>query len=133
MGFTKTNYTDVDDKHGLHFLREPLECEQLGISVNDVADGREGPVHDHADDGQEEVYLLLEGAVTLTVAILDVESPGDEGTVRVGLELDADVDRLPHHAAFVSLTPDKARLLAADLERVATAAENGETITSGLR
>ncbi|WP_430503657.1 DUF6360 family protein [Haloparvum sp. PAK95] len=66
-----------------------------------------------------------------TVAIVDVESPGDEPTVRVGLELDADVDGLPHHAAFLSLSPAQARTFAGDLERVATAAENGETITSG--
>ncbi|MGZ0747488.1 DUF6360 family protein [Haloparvum sp. AD34] len=76
-----------------------------------------------------------------TVAILDVESPGEESpgdetdgdelAVRVGLELDADVDGLPHHAAFLSLSPTQARTFAGDLERVATAAENGETITSG--
>lgn len=68
-----------------------------------------------------------------TVAILDVESPGDEPTVRVGLELDADVDGLPHHAAFVELAPEEARTFAGDLERVATTAENGETTTSGRR
>ncbi|MFB6235531.1 MAG: cupin domain-containing protein [Halopenitus sp.] len=85
MGFTKTNYGDVDDKHGLHFLREPLACQQLGFSVIDVEDGREGPIHDHAGDGQEEVYLLLEGAATLTVADEPVElDPGD--AVRVDPE-----------------------------------------------
>lgn len=78
-----------------------------------------------------------------TVAIVDVESPGDaspgndspgdDPTVRVGLELDADVDGLPHHATFVSLTPAEARTFASDLERVATVAENGETTTSGRR
>lgn len=83
-----------------------------------------------------------------TVAIVDVESPGqespgdeipgdespgDDPTVRVGLELDADVAGLPHHAVFLALSPAEARTFAGDLERVATAAENGETTTSGRR
>ena len=85
MAFTRTNYADETDKHGLYFLRDALDCERLGVSVIDVEDGREGPVHDHADDGQEEVYLLVEGDARLTVAgdELDLE-PGD--AVRVDPE-----------------------------------------------
>lgn len=67
MTYTKTNYDDLESKAGLYFLRDPLGCDQLGISVIDVENGREGPAHDHADDDQEEVYFLVEGAATLTV------------------------------------------------------------------
>lgn len=85
MEYTRTNYSEEQSKNGLYFLRDALECEQLGFSVIDVEDGREGPEHDHADDGQEEVYLLVDGAARLTVAgdPLDLE-PGD--AVRVGPE-----------------------------------------------
>lgn len=67
MSYTAVNYRDIDDKSGLYFLREPLSCTELGLSVIDVEDGRSGPPHDHAADGEEEVYLLVEGHAELTV------------------------------------------------------------------
>jgi|AntRauTorcE11897_2_1112592.scaffolds.fasta_scaffold00067_7 quercetin dioxygenase-like cupin family protein len=85
MAFTKTNYADEADKHGLYFLREPLDCERLGVSVIDVDAGREGPEHDHAADGEVEVYLLVEGDARLTVAGDEIDmEPGD--AVRVDPE-----------------------------------------------
>jgi mannose-6-phosphate isomerase-like protein (cupin superfamily) len=83
MEYTKTNYADVESKAGLHFLREPLECEQMGLSVIDVDDGRDGPVHDHAETDQEEVYVLIDGEGTLTFDDDEVPlEPGD--AVRIG-------------------------------------------------
>lgn len=66
-----------------------------------------------------------------TVAVLDVESPRDEQTVRVGFELDPDVDVLPHHATYVTLAPGEARRFAEDLDAAAAAADRGEAMTSG--
>jgi len=84
-GYTQTNYTEEASKDGLYFLREALECENVGVSVIDVEDGREGTVHDHTADGQEEVYLLLDGAARLTIGGEQVQlSPGD--AVRVDPE-----------------------------------------------
>jgi mannose-6-phosphate isomerase-like protein (cupin superfamily) len=86
MTYTKTNYADVESKAGLHFLREPLACEQLGVSVIDVEDGRDGPVHDHADTGQEEVYVLIEGSGILRFEDNEIPlEPGD--AVRVTPEV----------------------------------------------
>jgi len=85
MGYTKENYAGVESKAGLYFLRETLDCENLGISVIDVENGREGPEHDHADDAQEEVYLLIEGTARLAVDDEELRlSPGD--AVRVAPE-----------------------------------------------
>lgn len=85
MSYTTVNYGDVESKAGLYFLREELDCENLGVSVIDVEDGREGPPHDHADGDQEEVYLLTEGAGVLTVEDEEISlEPGD--TVRVDPE-----------------------------------------------
>jgi mannose-6-phosphate isomerase-like protein (cupin superfamily) len=68
MGYTKVQYEDVDQVgDAMHFLREPLACEQLGFTVVECGAGWEGKPHDHAEDGEEEVYLLLEGEATITV------------------------------------------------------------------
>ncbi|GAB3310838.1 cupin domain-containing protein [Haloplanus rallus] len=62
------DYRDVDPVGGgLHFLRDALDCANLGVSVLDVEAGWSGKPHDHADDGQEEVYVLVEGVATVTV------------------------------------------------------------------
>ncbi|WP_435068677.1 cupin domain-containing protein [Haloplanus sp. C73] len=75
MSHALVDYHDVDSVGGgLHFLRDALDCSNLGVSVLDVDAGWSGKPHDHADDGQEEVYVLIEGAATVTV--------GDE-TVRM--------------------------------------------------
>jgi mannose-6-phosphate isomerase-like protein (cupin superfamily) len=104
MVYTKTNYTNEESKNGLYFLRNALECEQHGVSVIDVEDGREGPAHDHAADGQEEVYLLLEGVASLTVGDdeLDLE-PGD--AVRVDPETTRQLELLGDSLLVVTGAP----------------------------
>lgn len=68
MSYTAEEYGSVEElAPGMHFLREELDCENLGITVVDVDDEWQGKAHDHADDGQEEVYLLMEGAGSLSV------------------------------------------------------------------
>ncbi|MFC6725620.1 cupin domain-containing protein, partial [Halobium palmae] len=74
MSYTKVNYRDVDPVgDGLHFLRDALDCEELGVSVLDAEPGWEGMEHDHDDEGEEEVYLLVDGEATVTVDGEDVE------------------------------------------------------------
>jgi hypothetical protein len=42
--------------------RAELGVESFGLQVMDIPGGYDGyPEHDHADDGQEEVYLALRG------------------------------------------------------------------------
>ncbi|WP_373325124.1 cupin domain-containing protein [Halomicrobium urmianum] len=76
---SKVNYEDVDPvSEGLHFLRDPLEAENLGVSVLDVPADWSGMAHDHADEGQEEIYVLVEGSATVTVEGEAIEmEPGD--------------------------------------------------------
>jgi quercetin dioxygenase-like cupin family protein len=89
MGYDATAYDDVEPRApGMYFLRDALGCENLGVTVVEADDGWEGMEHDHGDAGQEEVYVLLHGAATLTVDGEPVElAPGD--AVRV----DADSTR----------------------------------------
>lgn len=76
--YTVRNYTDVEPVGGgLHFMRDPLDCENLGVSVMDVDAGWEGKPHDHAESDHEEVYVLVEGDATVLVG-------GDEVTLEVG-------------------------------------------------
>jgi len=84
MSYTKVNYRNVDPvAGGLHFLRKPLNCVNLGLSVRELSPGEEGMEHDHAGDDQEEVYLLLEGGLTMTIEGEAVEmGPGD--ALRIG-------------------------------------------------
>lgn len=79
MSRTLVNYRDVDPAgDALYFLRDPLDCEHLGLSVFELSPGDGGKEHDHAHDGQEEVYYLVEGEVTMTVDGEAIEmQPGD--------------------------------------------------------
>lgn len=89
MGFEKTNYEDTEPfAPGMHFLRGELDCENLGVTVLDATAGWQGKEHDHTGDGQEEVYLLLEGAGQITV-------DGEEAALGPGdaVRVDADSTR----------------------------------------
>ncbi|MBX0294178.1 cupin domain-containing protein [Haloarcula nitratireducens] len=79
MSYTKQHYADTDAVGGgLHFLRDELNCENVGVSVLDCEPGWSGKPHDHSDDGQEEVYVLVDGEATVTVDGDDVSmSAGD--------------------------------------------------------
>lgn len=78
MTHTKTDYTDVEPvADSLYFLRDELDCENLGVSVLDCEPGWTGKEHDHTEDGQEEVYLLLDGEATVVVD--EEEVPMEEG------------------------------------------------------
>src|SRR5579884_514408 len=44
-----------------------LEIESFGVQVLDFPQGFDYPEHDHASDGQEEVYLVLRGSAELTI------------------------------------------------------------------
>ena len=89
MGYDTTAYDDVEPRApGMYFLRDALGCEGLGVTVVEADADWEGMEHDHAEDGQEEVYVLLHGEATLTVDGDSVDlGPGD--AVRV----DADSTR----------------------------------------
>lgn len=94
MSHTRVHYGDVDPVGGgLHFMRDALDCENLGFSVFECDPGWTGKAHDHAGDGQEEVYFLVDGAAALTVDGERVPlEPGDavrvapEATRQLGVE-----------------------------------------------
>jgi quercetin dioxygenase-like cupin family protein len=79
MSYTKINYRDVDPAgDGMYFLRDALNCEQVGVTVVDCGPGWTNKEHAHEDEQQEEVYVLVEGEATVTIEDEVVEmKPGD--------------------------------------------------------
>lgn len=74
MTYTRVDADDVEPVgDAMHFLRDPLDCEQLGITLLECDPGWEGKEHDHADEDHEEVYLLVEGSATVIVDGEEIE------------------------------------------------------------
>ncbi|MDY6770505.1 MAG: cupin domain-containing protein [Candidatus Nanohaloarchaea archaeon] len=67
MSYTRRNYEEVNDTNGLHFMRDALKADNLGFTVLETDEGWEGKEHDHADEGHEEIYFLVEGDATLDI------------------------------------------------------------------
>ena len=61
---------DFDSSYGGAFklVRHGLGVESFGIQVIDMPPNADQyPEHDHSEDGQEEVYTVLEGSATIQV------------------------------------------------------------------
>ena len=89
MSYTSVNYEDVEAVGGaMHFMRDPLECSNLAVTVVECEPGWTGKEHDHSGQDQEEVYILVEGA-----ARVDVD--GDSVSLEAGdaLRIDPDARR----------------------------------------
>ncbi|WP_331235652.1 cupin domain-containing protein [Natronorarus salvus] len=86
MSHTKVDTADVEPvADAMHFLREPLDCENLGLTLVEAPADWTGKEHDHAEDGEEEVYLLTEGDATIVIDGETISlSPGE--AVRVSPE-----------------------------------------------
>lgn len=72
MGYTKVDVASLesvmDAEYGnMWFLRQPLGADELGLSIMELAPGSKGKAHDHAHDGQEEIYCVVDGEVTVTL------------------------------------------------------------------
>ncbi|EMA40248.1 cupin domain-containing protein [Halobiforma nitratireducens] len=68
MSYRKVNYEAVDQvSSAMHFLSDPLETEQVGVTVARCDPGWKSKPHDHTDNDHEEVYVLIEGEATVVV------------------------------------------------------------------
>jgi mannose-6-phosphate isomerase-like protein (cupin superfamily) len=69
-GFTAKRIDDLASiNHGaVKLAGDELGVRSFGLQVLDLPPGFDGyPEHDHADDGQEEVYVVLAGSAEVTV------------------------------------------------------------------
>lgn len=69
---------------GMWFFREPLGCENLGMSLLELEPDGKGKPHDHAADGQEEVYLVVDGELTVQLGGGEDEPADEEVTLATG-------------------------------------------------
>src|SRR5689334_25449270 len=69
-GYTARNIDELTSIHGgaVKLAGAELGVESFGLQVLDFPAGFEHyPEHDHAADGQEEVYVVLQGSADFTV------------------------------------------------------------------
>ena len=69
---------------GMWFFREPLDCENLGMTLFELEPDGKGKAHDHAADGQEEVYLVVDGELTVELGGGEDDPPADAVTLGRG-------------------------------------------------
>jgi mannose-6-phosphate isomerase-like protein (cupin superfamily) len=62
------NYREIEPvSGGMHFLREPLDSERVGVTITRCEPNWKSRPHDHAENGHEEIYVLIEGSATVVV------------------------------------------------------------------
>ncbi|MFB6202754.1 MAG: cupin domain-containing protein [Halorhabdus sp.] len=101
MAYTKVNYKDIEPVAGsMHFLRDALDCETVGVTVLECDPGWSGKAHDHAEEDHEEVYLLVDGEATVTVEDESVEMKSGDA-VRVAPEATREIHNGDADSTFV--------------------------------
>lgn len=85
-GYTVAKIDDIEGAYGGAFkrVRAALGASAFGIQIIELPPNADGyPEHDHAQDGQEEVYVTLSGDAVMTIAGEQVTMDA-ETIVRVG-------------------------------------------------
>ena len=93
MGYSAIDVADLPGEGpggAVRKLRRALGAQAFGFNYITLPPGVEGREHDHADDGQEEVYVVVKGSGVMRVG-------GDEVELRQGVfvRVDGDTTRLP--------------------------------------
>lgn len=66
--YNRVNYSEVEPASGaLHFLKEPLDSDRLGVTVAQCDPNWNSRRHDHSQNDHEEIYVLVEGKATVVV------------------------------------------------------------------
>jgi quercetin dioxygenase-like cupin family protein len=71
---TVVHADDVEAGHGVYrALTDPLGINGFRVNRLELSGGQEGPEHDHAGNGQEEVYAVVGGGGLLRVDGQEIE------------------------------------------------------------
>jgi mannose-6-phosphate isomerase-like protein (cupin superfamily) len=66
--YKRVNYREIEPvSGGMHFLREPLDSEKVGVTITRCEPNWKSRPHDHAENGHEEIYVLIEGTATVVI------------------------------------------------------------------
>jgi uncharacterized cupin superfamily protein len=79
-GYTIKSVDDFEVMEGSggatwRLARKTLGAEAFGFNVVDIAPGGEIPAHDHAEEGQEEVFIILDGQGTIVTGDEEHDAP----------------------------------------------------------
>jgi mannose-6-phosphate isomerase-like protein (cupin superfamily) len=98
----------IDELESIHhgavkLAGDELGVESFGLQVLDFPAGFAGyPEHDHADDGQEEVYVVLDGSAEFEIAGERVPA-GADSLLRVGPESRRKLVAGPHGLRLLAI------------------------------
>lgn len=87
MGYDTAKKTDAEsvvpeEFGGMWFLTDELDAKTLGLTVLELEPGGRGKEHDESTTGQEEVYYVVSGTVTVHLGGEHV-SVGPEEAIRL--------------------------------------------------
>jgi uncharacterized cupin superfamily protein len=79
-GYTIKSVDDFEVMEGSggatwRLARKTLGAEAFGFNVVDIAPGGEIPAHDHAEEDQEEVFIILDGQGTIVTGDEEHDAP----------------------------------------------------------
>src|SRR4051794_15469332 len=79
-GYTIKKVDEFEEMEGSgnatwHLARKSLGAESFGFNVVDIAPGGQIPEHNHAEDNQEEVFIILDGQGTIVADGNEHEAP----------------------------------------------------------
>jgi len=128
MSYTRVNYTDIEPVSGaMHALSDPLDSEEVGVTIARCDPGWRNQPHDHADSDHEEIYILIEGAATVIVddEAVTMES-GD--AIRISPEATRQIRNGEVESAFVLVSAPASRCV----PNAASADDDGLWATDGF-
>ena len=79
-GYTIKSIDEFEEMEGSggatwHLARKTLGAEAFGFNVVDIEPGGQIPAHNHAQDNQEEVFIILDGQATIVTGDQEHDAP----------------------------------------------------------
>jgi mannose-6-phosphate isomerase-like protein (cupin superfamily) len=81
-------------------LKDGLDTDELGFTVYQLEPNARGMEHDHAEDGQEEVYYVVEGGVDVDFGGATV-SLDEREAIRIDPEETRQIRNRDHYSELV--------------------------------
>ena len=79
-GYTIKHVDEFEEMEGSggatwHLARKTLGAEAFGFNVVDLAPGGQIPAHNHSEDNQEEVFIILDGQAKIVTDDQEHDAP----------------------------------------------------------
>jgi len=119
-GYTIMHVDDFEEMEGSgnatwRLARKSLGAEAFGFNIVDIEPGGQIPAHNHSEDNQEEVFIILDGQATIVADDEEHDAPagtfcryapevnrtirnGSDSTVRallIGVPVDSGYNQMP--------------------------------------